>query len=112
MRNSFLWFFAAMLLGVWPFGAAAQGAADTCVRQGLSPGSAAYHACLTAAQDSMHGMFDPLKPEDAEASDEAPGGAKSTTDADDPLVDLGPLDGDRGRNGKGSAGWDWSQPRK
>jgi hypothetical protein len=116
MRNSFLWFFASILFGVWPFGAAAQGVAEPCVQRGLLPGSAAYHACLTASQESAHGMFDPLKPENPEPPGEAPGaedgGTMSMTKPDDPLIELDPLDGDRGRSGSSSAGWDWSQTRK
>jgi len=116
MCNSSLWFSAGIFFGLWPLGAAAQSAIDACVQQGLLPGSAAYHACLTASQDSAHGMFDPLKSEDAEAAGETPdggdGGTLSTTNADDPVIGLDPLDGDRGRGGGGSAGWDWSPTRK
>lgn len=116
MRNPLLWISASILFGAWPLGAAAQSAADICIQRGLLPGSAAYHACLTASRDSAHGMFDPLKPEDSEASGEAAaggdGGTQSTSKPDDPLNDLDPLSGDRGRGDSGLAGWDWSQPRK
>lgn len=113
MRRSVLWFSVSTLLGVWSLQAAAQDAADSCVQQGLRPGSAAYHACLTASQEAMHGMFDPLKPEGSEGPGEMAGGEDmSTTDPDDPLIGLDPLGGDGGRDGGGSAGWDWSLRRR
>lgn len=116
MRTQLVWIAASLFLGVWPLGAMAQGVADVCVQRGLLPGSAAYHACLTASRDLMHGMFDPLKHDDPETSGETTAGGDdgtlSTTKPDDPLVDLDPLNSDGEPSGRGLAGWDWSQTRK
>lgn len=116
MRNPLPWISAGIFFGSWMPGAAAQSVTDICIQRGMLPGSAAYHACLTASRDSAHGMFDPLKPENSEASGEAPAGGDgetlSTTKPDDPLIELDPLNGDGERRGRGSAGWDWSPPRK
>ncbi len=114
MRNPFLWLSVGILSGGLAPGAAAQSLADVCIQRGLLPGSAAYHACLTASRDSAHGMFDPLKPEETEAAGETTtsggdGGTLSTTKPDDPLIEL---NSDRERSGSGLAGWDWSRPRK
>ena len=109
MRGSMLWLSVSVLAVGWQFGAAAQNAPDTCLQQGLRPGSAAFHACVTALREPT-GMFDPSTP----ASPELPprDGAMSATDPDDPLTGLDPLAGDRRHEGGQSAGWDWSQTRK
>lgn len=100
--------FVSVLAGFAPHPAAAQGADDACLQQGFRPGSAAYHACVSASDSQALGMFDPMAADQAEHPNPAP----DANSGDGWIQQLDRLGSDAGDGGAPSSGWDWSKPTK
>ena len=101
---------AAFLTALSPGGSVAQTMADECIQQGYRPGSSAYHACISAADNSSFGMFDTLNDNQAESptADLPPDPNRS----DDWTQQLDTLGTGSGSSGSSSSTWDWSKSPK
>ncbi len=101
---------AAFLTALSPNGTVAQTLADECIQQGYRPGSAAYHACISAADGSSFGMFDALNDNQAESpSADLPPDPNQSNDWTQQLDTLGT---GADNSASSSSTWDWSKPSK
>ena len=118
MVRSFTLILAGLVAAFWAAYAMAQSAADACIQQGFRPGSAAYHACISDADNQGLGMFDPLDSSGSDAAEapdpslepgdvSATGGSASTW-----IQQLDRLGADTTDDGTASSSWNWSAPAK
>jgi hypothetical protein len=115
MVRSFTLILVGLVAAFWAAYAMAQSAADACLQQGFRPGSAAYHACISEAENQGFGMFDPLDGDRSEAPEKPqdPGDASVSGDSTTRWIQqLDRLDSDTASDDTASSGWNWSGPAK